>query len=164
MLLVELALNKIDLIISDRPLPPGSAVKAYNHVLGESGLTFYAEKSVAKSLKKNFPKNLDRQPMLLSGDNSSQKINLISWFDAVGINPTIVAEFDDSALMKYFGKFGYGVFCTPTTIEPHVLQQYQVDVIGRTQDVKECFYAISPERKLKHPAVKQLIDRAKKIF
>jgi len=163
-LLAELALNKIDLIISDRPLPPGSAVKAYSHALGESGLTFYAEKSLAQSLGADFPRNLDRQPMLLPGENSSQKVNLLSWLDANGINPTIVAEFDDSAQMKYFGQFGYGVFCTPTTIEPHVLQQYEVSVVGRTQEAKESFYAISPERKLEHPAVKQVIDVAKALF
>ncbi len=163
-LLADLAINKIDLIISDRPLPPGSAVRAYNHVLGESGLTFYAEKSRAKSLRSNFPQSVDGEPILLPCDKSSLKVTLSSWFEQLGINPTVVAEFDDSALMKFFGQSGYGVFCTPTTIEQHVLKQYKVDVIGRTEDVQERFYAISPERKLKHPSVKKVMDAASLMF
>jgi LysR family transcriptional activator of nhaA len=163
-LLADLAINKIDLIISDRPLPPGSAVRAYNHSLGECGLTFYAEKSAAKTFESGFPQNLDTKPMLLPGDKSSLKISLTSWFEELNISPVVVAEFDDSALMKFFGQFGYGVFCTPSTIEEHVLKQYKVAVIGRTDDVKERFYAISPERKLKHPAVKKVIDVAIPLF
>lgn len=163
-LLAELALGKIDLILSDRPLAPGGALKAYNHLLGESGLTFYADKASAKSYKKHFPQSLDQKPFLIGSDNSSQQINLLSWFDELGINPLITAEFDDSALMKFFGQSGYGVFCTPTTIEKHVTKQYKVSIIGRTDEVRERFYAISPERKLKHPGVKLLVDTAKMRF
>ncbi|WP_045857895.1 transcriptional activator NhaR [Teredinibacter purpureus] len=163
-LLADLALNKIDLIISDRPLTPGVAVKAYNHYLGECGVSFYATEAIAPSLKKNFPKSLDQCNFLICGDKSNQKINLQSWFDTENINPIIVAEFDDSALMKFFGQSGYGVFATPTTIEPHVIGQYDVIVIGRTNSISERFYAISPERKIKHPAVKALVDAAKSIL
>lgn len=163
-LLAELALSKIDLILSDRPLAPGGALKAYNHLLGESGLTFYTDKTSAKSYRKHFPQSLDQKPFLICSDNSSQQINLLSWFDELGINPIIAAEFDDSALMKFFGQSGYGVFCTPTTIEEHVTKHYKVAIIGRTEDVRERFYAISPERKLKHPGVKLLVDTAKLKF
>lgn len=163
-LLAELALSKIDLILSDRPLAPGGALKAYNHLLGETGLTFYADKASAKPYRKSFPQSLDQKPFLICGDNSSQQINLLSWFDELGINPVIAAEFDDSALMKFFGQSGYGVFCTPTSIEEHVIKQYKVAIIGRTEDVRERFYAISPERKIKHPGVKLLVDTAKMRF
>lgn len=163
-LLSELALNQLDLILSDRPLSPGMPIKAYNHLLGESGLSFYAEKTLAKQLSKKFPESLHKQPFLICGDKSSQKINLQSWFETTNIYPTITAEFDDSAMMKYFGQSGYGVFCTPSIIERHVAQQYDVDIIGRTDQVTERFYAISPERKIKHPGVKLLIDAAEQIF
>jgi len=163
-LLADLALNKIDLIISDRALAPGVAVKAYNHYLGECGVSFYSTNDTASSLKKGFPKTLDQYPFLICGDKSNQKIDLQSWFDDEKINPVIVAEFDDSALMKFFGQSGYGVFTTPSTIESHVTEQYGVSVIGRTEAVSERFYAISPERKIKHPAVKLLVDAAKDIF
>jgi len=152
-LLSELALNKLDLILSDRPLPPGVPIKAFNHFLGECGLSFYADTKSARRLKKNFPASLHQHPFLMCGDKSSQKINVQSWFEDEQIYPNIVAEFDDSALMKYFGQSGHGAFCTPGIIEAHVARQYGVSVIGTTDEVTERFYAISPERKVKHPGV-----------
>lgn len=163
-LIADLAVNKIDLIISDRPLPPGTAVKAYNHFIGESGLTFYADKPNARRLQTNFPTSLHGEPLLVPGDKSSLKINLMSWFDSLDIAPVTVAEFEDSALMKFFGQAGHGVFCTPTTIEEHVLKQYSVRVIGRTREISERFYAISPERKLKHPLVSRVMATARELF
>jgi len=163
-LLSDLALHKLDLIISDRPLTPGMPIRAYNHFLGECGLSFYASKKNAKSLKKDFPQSLHHHPFLVCGDKSNQKLNLLSWFDQKQIYPTTIAEFDDSAMMKYFGQSGYGVFSTPSIIESHVSQQYGVSVIGRTTQVTERFYAISPERKVKHPGVKLLVEAAQAIF
>jgi LysR family transcriptional activator of nhaA len=163
-LLAELALNKLDLVVSDRTLTPGTPIKAYSHPLGECGLTFYAHKKIAKRLKKNFPQSLDQQEFLICGDNSMQKISLFAWFESQGIAPKIVAEFDDSALLKIFGKDGYGVFCTPTIIEQHVEKQYEVSVIGRTEDITERFYAISPERKFTHPGIIKVAEIAKTMF
>jgi len=163
-LLSELALNKLDLILSDRPLTPGTPIRAYNHFLGECGLSFYANTKTTKKLKNSFPQSLHQHPFLICGDKSNQKINLQSWFDQEQICPTTVAEFDDSAMMKYFGRSGYGIFCTPSIIEAHVVQQYDVSAIGRTTQVTERFYAISPERKVKHPGVKLLIKEAQAIF
>jgi LysR family transcriptional activator of nhaA len=163
-LMTELALNKIDLVLSDRPLAPGTAIKAYNHLLGESGISFYAGKSAAAKLNRDFPRSLDQYPFLICGDKSNQKINLQSWFEEEQINPIIVAEFDDSALMKFFGQSGYGIFSTPSIIEEHVTRQYEVSTIGRTTAIKERFYAISPERKVKHPGVKMLVESAQAIF
>lgn len=164
MLLSELALNKLDLIITDRQLPPGMPIKAYSHPLGQCGLTFYASDAEAHALKADFPKSLHMHSFLMCGDRSNQKVNLQSWFEREGIVPNIIAECDDSALIKYFGQSGYGVFCTPSTIEQHVVRQYGVSVIGRTDEVREQFYAISPERKLSHPGVKLLVDAAQHIF
>lgn len=163
-LLSEMALNRLDLILSDRPLAPGMPIKAFSHVLGESGLSFYAKKGEAKVMKKGFPEAMHQQRFLMCGDKSNQKINLQSWFNQVGIMPNIVAEFDDSALMKYFGQSGHGVFSTPSIIERHVTNQYNVAVIGRTDAIKERFYAISPERKVKHPGVKLLVEAALELF
>lgn len=163
-LLSELALNKLDLILSDRTLTPGTPIKAYSHPLGECGLSFYADKKSAVRLKKNFPQSLDKHPFLICGDNSMQKISLLAWFESFAIAPKIVAEFDDSALLKIFGKAGYGVFCTPTIIEHHVKKQYEVSVIGRTNDITERFYAISPERKFTHPGIVKVAEMAKTMF
>lgn len=163
-LLGELALNRIDLVISDRPLTTSIPIKAYNHLLGESGLSFYAKNKEAKKLKQEFPDCLDQYPFLISSDKSKQKNNLLNWFETINVAPEIVAEFDDSALMKYFGQLGHGVFCTPSIIEQHVCKQYDVKVIGRTDAVKERYYAISPERKMKHPGVRLLAETAERLF
>lgn len=163
-LIAELAVNRIDLVLSDRPLPPGSAVKAYNHFLGASGLTFYADKTTARRVKRHFPQSLHGEAMVVPGDKSSLKMNLMSWFDSLDIAPIIVAEIEDSALVKFFGQAGHGIFCTPTTIEEHVLKQYNVAVVGRTEQITERFYAISPERKLKHPSVAKVVASAVDLF
>ena len=163
-LLSELALNKLDLILTDRQLPPGIPIRAYNHFLGECGLTFYSGGKKVKKLAADFPQSLHQHPLLICGDKSNQKMNLQSWFDNEQIAPQVVAECDDSALIKYFGRSGRGVFCTPSIIETHVVEQYGVSIIGRTEEVRENFYAVSPERKVKHPAVKRLLDSARQFF
>ena len=161
-LLAEFALNKLDLIISDRPIPPGLGVKGYSHFMVESGFSFFAKKEEATALKKDFPKALHHEPMLFLGDKSIQKNLVLSWLDTENVHPKIVAEFDDSALMKLFGQKGYGVFFAPTITEEFVLKQFHVDVIGRTHLVKEQFYAITPNRKVVHPATEKVIEQAKK--
>ena len=163
-LMSDLAVNKLDVILSDRPMQPGSHVKAFNHVIGKGGITFFASPSLTKTIKPNFPQSLQNQPFLISGEKSVQRLNLLSWFESIGIHPVIKAEFEDSALTKLFGQAGYGVFCAPTSIEQHLTEQYDVNIVGRTNNVTENLYLISPERKLKHPAVVPLFNHAKSIM
>ena len=163
-LLAEMAINKVDLIFSDQPLPPGGNVKAYNHYVGETGMAFFANPSIAEPLKSGFPLSLHQQPFLLPGEKSTQCVELNAWFDRLAIVPDIVAEFEDSALMKLFGQSGYGVFCAPVPIADHVTKQYGVEVVGTTTDITEDFYLISPERKLKHPAALHLFEFANKLI
>jgi LysR family transcriptional activator of nhaA len=163
-LLAELAINKLDIILSDRQLQPESHVKAYNHIIGEGGVTFFASHTQAQTLQPDFPHSLHLQPFLISGEKSVQRLNLMAWFDTLNIQPIIKGEFEDSALTKLFGQAGYGVFCAPTSIEQHIIQQYNVQVVGRTTDIKEQLYLLSPERKLKHPAVVPLFEHAKKMM
>jgi LysR family transcriptional activator of nhaA len=162
-LTAELAINKLDVVLSDRPLQPGSHVKAYSHIIGEGGVSFFAQKDIAKTIKPNFPNSLHHQPFLISGEKSGQRQNLLTWFDSLNIQPNIKAEFEDSALTKLFGQAGYGVFCTSSTIEQHVTEQYDVELVGRTTDIKEHLYLLSPERKIKHPAVVPLFKHAKSL-
>ncbi len=157
-LLAELAVNKLDLILTDQPLQPGNNVKAYNYQLAESGLTFFASSSMTVNFKDNFPSALSEQPFLMQSKKSVIHQRLSSWFHTHNIAPNIVAEFDDSALMKSFGQSGYGVFTGPTLIEKHIVSQYNVRVIGRTEELKEQYYAISPERRLKHPAIIEIVN------
>lgn len=163
-LLADLAINHLDIILSDTPIVPGANVKAYSHKIGESGMTFFAAESLTSELEGTFPQCLDQAPFLIPGDRSTLRRDLLAWFDNQHIHPRVVTECDDSALLKMFGQEGYGVFCTPTSIEEHVSSQYNVNVIGRTAEITESYYFISPERKLKHPAVVPLYAHARHLF
>lgn len=163
-LLTQLAINKIDLIISDRPITPDAPIRAYNHLIGESGLTFFSQKPLSSTLQSNFPYSLHNQPFLVCGDKSNQKIALTSWFNELNISPDIQAEFDDSALMKFFGQAGYGCFCTASIIEQNVQKLHHVSIVGRTKTVKEQFYIITPDRKINHPIIKSIAEASEKLF
>ncbi len=158
-LLADLAVDKLDMVLTDQPLQPGSHVKAYNHPMIKSGVTFFAAKQLASVCRQGFPQSLSGQPFLLQGKKSAVRQRLSSWLEKYEIMPNIIAEFDDSALMKSFGQAGYGVFAGPTIIEKTIASQYKVNMIGRTEEFKEHYYAISPERRLKHPAIVEIVNR-----
>ncbi len=160
-LLGDLAVHKLDLILSDRPLPPGLHVKAYNHVLGNSTISFFAERKLAKSFRKNFPTSLDNAPMLMPVKTNVLRRSLEDWFDQQEIDLNIISEFDDSALLKAFGSAGVGVFPAPTAISEHVEHMYNASLIGTVDELNESYYAISPERKLKHPGVMCITETAR---
>ena len=159
-LLAELAMHNLDVVLTDTPLRSGLSIKAYNHLLGECGVSFFGVEDLAKPLQGEFPNSLNEAPMLLPIAMSSLRGMLDQWFERIGIQPIIIGEFDDSALLKVFGQAGEGIFVAPTVIEKEVVQQYQVQVVGRTKDIKEKFYAISVERIIKHPAVAAISESA----
>ncbi len=161
-LLAELALHRIDLVISEGPIPPTVNIQGFNHRLGDSGISFFAHPKLAGALGSHFPHNLSGQPLLLSGRATAVKSHLLQWFEGLRIHPHVVGEFDDSALMKAFGQGGTGVFVAPTAIESEVESQYGVVVVGRTDEVREQFYAISVERRISHPAVAMVTESARK--
>lgn len=152
-LLGELAVHKLDVVLSDAPLRKGLHVKGYNHLLGECGVTFLAVKRIAKRLRKGFPESLDRTPMLVPVEMTALRQGLERWFDALHIRPVYIGEFEDSALLKAFGQHGDGVFMAPSVVEAETRRQYGVETVGRTEAIRERFYAISCERIIKHPAV-----------
>lgn len=163
-LLKEFAVNRLDLIISDRPIPPRMGVKGYSHLMAESGFTFYTSPRLPELDAENFPQCLNGYPVLMPGDNSVQKNLLLSWLESEGVSPKIIAEFDDTALMKMFGHEGHGGFFSPTMIEPFVMKQFpNLRMIGREQVVKDQFYAISPQRRVANPVTKQVIQEARKL-
>ena len=159
-LLADLAINRLDLVLTDQPLPLGGHIKAYNHGLAESGFTFFAASHLALQCRIGFPQSLTGKPFLLQGKKSSARQRLSSWFEKYDIVPKIIAEFDDSALMKSFGQEGYGVFAAPTLMESMIVSQYNVEIIGYTEEIKEHYYAISPDRRLKHPAIVEIVNAA----
>jgi LysR family transcriptional activator of nhaA len=149
-------------VIADGPAGQGLPVRTFNHFLGECGTTFFAAAKLAARARRQFPASLDGLPFLLPGAPSAVRSALEQWFNAQGIRPTIVAEFDDSALAKDFGRAGLGVFAAPTVIEAEVRREYRVAVVGRAEALSQQFYALSVERKIKHPAVSAICMAARK--
>jgi len=160
--IAELALHRVDVVIADGPAGPGIPIRAFSHLLGECGTTFFAAARLAASTRRKFPRSLDGTPFLLPGAPSAVRRALEQWFNAQDIHPRVVAEFDDSALAKDFGREGMGIFAAPTVIEAEVRQQYRVRVVGRSEAVRQQFYAISVERKIRHPAVAAVCEAARK--
>lgn len=160
-LLAELSIRGLDLVLTDAPIGGAAKVRAYSHLLGECGVTFFARADLRDELERGFPLSLDGAPMLLPTQNTTLRASIDSWLEAVGVRPRIVGEFEDSALMKVFGRRGEGVFPGPTAIEREIRIDYGVAVVGRVEDLRERFYAISVERRVKHPAVLTIIEHAK---
>ena len=164
-LITEIASHKLDVIIADCPIRSGSNVRAFNHLLGECGIAFFATKNLHQKYGHNFPSSLNGAPFLLPTHTSVVRSTLMKWFDQHQIQPCIAGEFDDSALLKAFGQAGVGIFSAPAVIRDEIVRQYEVEVIGETTEIKEQFYAISTERRLKHPAVLAVCDEARqKLF
>ncbi|NCA68693.1 MAG: transcriptional activator NhaR [Sphingobacteriia bacterium] len=160
-LLADLSVHKLDLVLADSPVNPALNIRAYNHVLGESGISFFATDTLAKLYRDGFPRSLEGAPVLMPTAASALHRALDLWFNRQGIRPRVVAEFEDRALMKTFGEAGVGIFTTPTALEVDILAKYDVALIARVDDVKERYYAISAERHIKHPAVSAITESAR---
>ena len=161
-LVSQLVLQELDVVLSDVPISPNIKVRAYNHLLGECGTTFVATAELAKGLKNDFPRSLDRALVLLPLENTDLRRNLDQWFDAQGVRPLIAGEFQDYALLRAFGQAGAGIFPIASVFEKELKQQGALRRIGRTGQVRNRFYAISVDRKLKHPAVIAICDTARR--
>jgi LysR family transcriptional activator of nhaA len=163
-LIARLATLELDVVLSDSPAPPTIKVRAHNHLLGECGISFVAIDPSAKRFAGKFPESLNGIPMLLPTDNTDFRRNLDYWFDARGIHPQIVGEFEDYALMRAFAQAGTAAFPVPSVFEKQLKLQDRVRRLGKTEEVKTYFYAISAERKLRHPAVAAICESARRQF
>ena len=162
-LLAALAVHELDVVLADVPATEQVKVKAFNHRLGDCGTTFFAAARHA-GLRRGFPESLQGAPTLLPAEGTALRRALDAWFVASGIRPDVVGEFDDSALMKAFGSRGLGVFPAPRVLEDEIRAQYRVQVIGRVEEARESFYAITVERRLRHPAVAALAEAARELL
>ena len=160
--LSALAGQELDLVLADRPLGPGIKVHAFNHLLGECGTTFLAKPKLAKLCRRGFPRSLNGVPFLLPASHATVRRALDQWFDSSRIRPSVVAEFDDSALMYAFGQKGQGVFPSPTVYEAEFRRVYGVDVVGHAKTLRQQFYLISVDRRIEHPAVMAIIKAARR--
>lgn len=157
----ELVSNALDVVLADSPAPPGS-VRAFSHLLGECGTTFLAAPALAKAHKRRFPASLSGAPFLLPGGESMLRRSLEQWFDAHDLRPQIVGELDDPALSNVVAEAGVGVFAVPTVIAEDIRARHRLQLVGSVADLRQRFYAISAERKIKNPAVVAICEGARR--
>jgi LysR family transcriptional activator of nhaA len=160
-LLAQLALNRLDLVIADEPMSTRINVKAFNHALGSTAMSFFCAPALRKTLQGTFPQCLNDAPMLIPGAQASVRAQWEGWLTRHQIQPRIVGEFDDGALMTAFGREGRGVFMAPTAVEAGTAAQFGVEVIGRTEELTETFFAVSVERRITHACVVAITDAAR---
>lgn len=163
-LLADLAVHGLDLVLADAPVPPGSRIRAFTHLLGECGVAFFGHPSWSGRLRADFPRSLDGAPVLLPLETLPIRRALDQWFETVDVRPRVVGEFEDSALLKVFGADGLGLFPAPAVVEEEICRQYGVEVVGRADEVRERFYAISVERRLQNPAAVAICTTAPRLF
>ncbi len=163
-LLAELAVHRMDLVIADSPIPSNMNIKGFSHKLGSSSISFFATAELCDSFKKPFPRCLEGTPMLIPSEGAAIRQPLMNWLHENRLHPVIVGEFDDNALMKAFGQAGTGIFMLPSALEKNLQKEGKAKLIGRAKQVRESFYAISIEKRIKHPAVKAITDHAQDLL
>jgi LysR family transcriptional regulator, transcriptional activator of nhaA len=160
-LLAQLALHRLDLVLADEPMSGRVSIKAFNHALGSTSMSFFCTPALKTLLKGDFPQCLNDAPLLIQGSSSSVRKQLDSWFIQHQLQPRVIGEFDDDALMKAFGREGRGIFMSASVLEAETVTQYGVNVIGRTDEMVEDFFAVSVERRITHPCVAAITQAAR---
>ena len=157
-LLGDLSVHKLDVVLTDRPVPSGTNLRVFSHLLGESDITLFGVPALAKNFRATFPVSLNGAPLLLPTRNNAIRGRIEQWLEANELRPNVVGEFDDNALLNTFGRSGLGLFPAPSALALDVEQQFGAVPVGELPQVREQFYAISNERKIKHPAVDAILS------
>lgn len=163
-LLAELAVNKLDLVLSERPMPPGTRLRAYNHLVVETDIALFGTQELLRPFKKDFPTSLQGAPLLMPSAQTMLSQLLLSWFDQYDVNPQVVGEFDDSALAYAFCHEGLGMVAAPAMIAEDLCEQFGIYPLGVLQGVRAQFYAISPQKKIKHPGIVAIVNRQQGVI
>lgn len=163
-LVADLAVHEIDLVLSDAPITPSIHVRAYSHHLGTCEESWMATPDLAKTLRRGFPQSLHGVPVLLPTDDTAIRRALDQWFDRQGVRPVVRGEFEDYALMREFARAGHGFTPVPAILQEQFRREYGFSSVGRAAGVDAQFFAISVERKIKHPAVAAIVEHAREIF
>jgi LysR family transcriptional activator of nhaA len=161
-LMAALAVHDLDVVLSDAPVTPSLNVRAYNHLLGESGVTWMAPAALAARYRRGFPRSLDGAPVLLPTDDTAMRRGLDQWCNSEGVRPLVAAEFEDYALLRAFAQRGTGLMPVPSVLEKTFKQQYRFRPVGVARGVKGHFYAVSIERRIRHPAVMAILEAGRK--
>jgi LysR family transcriptional activator of nhaA len=157
-LLGDLSVHKLDVVLTDRPMPSGTTLRVFSHLLGESEISLFGLSALAERYRDGFPASLNGAPLLLPTRNNAIRGRIDHWLESHDIRADVVGEFDDNALLNTFGRNGLGLFPAPSALENDVRNQFDAVPVGALSPVKEQFYAISNERKIKHPAVDAILS------
>lgn len=163
-LLAQLETHRLDIVLADEPASSSHGMRAFNHKLGESPVTICAEMGLAKDLKRGFPKSLHGAPALLPAESTALRRALENWFREIGVRPRVMADFEDAALMKVVAADGKGFIALPTIVAAEALERYNLQAIGKTTRCTDQFFAITAERRITHPAVNLITDKARELF
>ncbi len=158
-LIADLAIHELDAVFADAPAPASLHIRTHSHLVLEGGVSFYAVPAQAALLRKRFPGSLHQARVLLPTTNTALRRGLDSWLAAQRIEPLIVAEIEDSAVLKVFGEEGLGAFAASTLVHRDVVQRYGVRRFGQTEAVREAVYAITVERQISNPILKAILGR-----
>lgn len=160
-LLADLATQDLDLILSDSPMSPAMRVRAFSHLLGECGVAFYGTRELAARHRRRFPRSLEGAPVLLPTDSAALRAELDQWFQSNGVQPRVVAEFDDFSLLRTFAEKGLGLFAAPLVLDGEIRRIHSLVRLGPAEGVQARFYGISVEKRIKNPAVAAICETAR---
>jgi LysR family transcriptional activator of nhaA len=163
-LLERLAVYELDLVLTDAPASGQSGVRTFNHLLGECGISVFGTRRLAKLYGGRFPNSISGAPFLFPSEHTALRMFIDHWFSEQKVTPRVVGVFSDSALLKTFGQQGYGLFIMPTAVEAEVQRQFRVEVLGRIESIRARFYAITVQRRIRHPAVLAITQAARDEF
>jgi LysR family transcriptional activator of nhaA len=161
-LLADLAARRTDVVLTDGPIGTAAPMQGFNHLLSESGVSFFGSRELAARFRRGFPQSLAEAPLLLPSGHTQMRRSLNLWLDARRIHPIVAGEFDDSALMFWFGQSGAGIFPAASVMDQRIQRELGVKLIGRAEEIRERFYAITLEQQVKHPAVAAIRDSAQR--
>ncbi len=159
-LLGDLALHRLDVVLSDRAAPPNPNLRLYSHALGEASLSWFAPLAMARQSKRPFPESLADMPLLLPTGHSAVRPRLDQWFERQGLRPHVAGEFEDSALLAAFGRSGLGAFPASSWSHEELLKDRSLVLLGDTPELIEYFFLISAERRIQHLLVQRLLPAA----
>ena len=161
-LLAELATHDVDMVLADMPIPANVSVRAFNHPLGSSPVDILGPPLLAHRLRDGFPASLDGAPFLLPTEGYTLRRSLDDWFDRQGVRPRVFAEIEDNDLINVFSETGAGLFAAPSIITDDIRVRYAVEVLGRAEGIQERYFAITPDRRIRHPAIVAITEAARR--
>ena len=156
-LLADLAMHKLDVVLTDRSVRAGASLRVFSHLLGESAMKLFGVKELAEQYRAGFPASLNGAPLLLPTRNNALRGRIDEWLVRHGVRPDVVGEFEDNAMLNTFGRNGLGLFFAPAALERDIEEQFNAALVGDAPELREQFFAISAERKIKHPAVEAIL-------